>query len=387
MRKLVLALALALATATPARADDPPPTKDQLDAAKKAFDEAQKLYASGKYHEAISKLEDSYRLSRNAFLLYNVGHAYDQLGDKPKALAFYLKFLELTGPGAAKRDEAQKRVDELKGVEADLEAVQPLFQPTEAPKPKFYESFKHAAVDSVGPGQSVEVVARAAKEANWSITLHYRSADEEGYTSEPMTWRGDELVGRIPGAKVVGSSMHYYIEAKDADGNVVVRSGRRTSPNLMKIEGPRTVVKPGSDDPLLVVAQPHPPVRKLITPTSVSTTIAVLLIGGTVTSYLIAKQKADDLEFDSTACGQPPCQAFDSFDAPLEDSGKRFNRVYQVTLVASAAAIGVAGYFWYRSLTRPKESSRTASRARRTRWVIAPVLDDRSAGLVTTGRF
>jgi hypothetical protein len=382
-----------LAAASPAWADapepvpvplpaPPPPTKDQLDAAKKAFDEAQKLYGAGKYHEAISKLEDSYRLSRNVFLLYNIGHAYDQLGDKPKALAFYLKFLELSAPGAAKRDDSQKRADEFKAanVEADTEAVQAVIEkPAEVIKPKFVETFKHATVDSAAPGKPVEIVAQAAKEANWTVTLHYRSADEEAYTSEPMTWRDQVLVGQIPGAKVVGNSLHYYIEVKDADGNLVVRSGKRTSPNLVKIEEPKAiVVKPKTEDPLLQVEKPHAPPRKLITPTSVSTTVAVVLIGGTITTYLIAKQKGDDLEFDSTACGQPPCQAYDAFDRKLDDSGRRYNRIYQVSLVATTAAIGVAGYFWYRSLTK---KSGDAS------WAIAPVVDDHGAGVVTARRF
>src|SRR6185436_8059698 len=102
--------------------------------------------------------------------------------------------------------------------------------------------------------------------------------------------------------------------------------------------------------PLLRRDTPATPSRSLITPVSVSTAVAVVLVGVTTTTFLIAKQKGDDLRFDSTSCGEPPCQVFDEFDQPLEESGRRYNRNYQVTLVASVAAIGVAGYFWYRSL-------------------------------------
>jgi tetratricopeptide (TPR) repeat protein len=396
------------ATAIPAWADDPapapvppptpaplpapnapPPTKDQLDAAKKAFDEAQTLYTAGKYHEAIDKLQESYRLSHNVFLLYNIGHSYDQLGDKPKALAFYIQFLQLSAPGVPKRDETQKRIDELKAanVEADLEAVQLVLDEVMG-VPKVKPRFKHAAVDSVAPGKSIEITVEVPKDAPWIVTLHYRAADEEAYTAEPLTtWRDRVLVGQIPGTKTTGSSLHYYIEAKDADGNLIVRSGKKSSPNLVKVEEPiAVVVKPKVEDPLLTVEKPHAPPRKLITPTTVSTTVAVVLIGGAITTYLIAKQKADDLEFDATACGQPPCQPFDGFDDKLENSGKRYNRIYQVTLVASVGAVGVAGYFWYRSLTKPKDKLAT-TKSRGGDWAFAPMFDARSAGVVTARRF
>ncbi len=51
-----------------------------------------------------------------------------------------------------------------------------------------------------------------------------------------MKWRYKELVGRIPATKVGGSSIQYYIEAKDQAGTPVAKSGKSTSPNLINVE-------------------------------------------------------------------------------------------------------------------------------------------------------
>ena len=375
-------------------ADDPAPTKAQLDAAKQAFDEAQVLYSTRKFHEAIAKLQDSYKLSRNAFLLYNIAHAYDQIGDQPKALAFYLKFLELTPATAAKRDETTKRVDELKqaNVEADLEATASLFEkPVEptAPTSRYSQTdFRHRLVDTVQPGKPIDIVAEAPREANWVVTLFYRGAGEDTYTALPMAWKDQVLVGQIPGAKVAGNAIQYYLEVKDAEGTVVTRSGKRTSPNLVKIEDRTSVVTTLPDDPLHNPRIDRP-ARKLFTPTSVSTAAAVVLIGGAVTTYFLAKDKSDALRTDSTACGVPPCQVFDAgYDQGIETSGVRYNRIYKVMLGASVVGVGVAGYFWYRSLrTKHEVTVGATSGSPRAPWAVAPAFGDGFTGALAARRF
>ena len=54
-----------------------------------------------------------------------------------------------------------------------------------------------------------------------------------------MKWRYKELVGRIPATKMIGSTVQYYIEVKDAAGTVVTSSGKSTSPNLDRAAGRR----------------------------------------------------------------------------------------------------------------------------------------------------
>src|SRR4051812_5147121 len=103
-----MAACLALAGTAPAFAQQPPPaevppTADQLAQAKKAFEDGNALYKAGKLPEAIDKLKESFRLSRNAFLLYNIGHIYDELGQKDVVLFYYKKFLASAPPTAPMR--------------------------------------------------------------------------------------------------------------------------------------------------------------------------------------------------------------------------------------------------------------------------------------------
>ena len=46
-----------------------------------------------KFDEAAEKFKESYRLSRNPVLLYNIGFTFDQLGKKDLAVIYYKKFL------------------------------------------------------------------------------------------------------------------------------------------------------------------------------------------------------------------------------------------------------------------------------------------------------
>ena len=88
-RSIIFFIAIVLGTIVPASsalAEDPAPTKEQLDQAKKAFGEGKALYDEKKFPEAVEKFKESYRLSRNPLLLYNIGHTLDQAGQKDKAL-------------------------------------------------------------------------------------------------------------------------------------------------------------------------------------------------------------------------------------------------------------------------------------------------------------
>ena len=112
----------AYSNANVAFADDAPPTKEQLEQAKKAFGEGKALFDEGKLPEAIEKFKESYRLSKNPVLLYNIGFTLDQAGQKDKALFYYRKFLADAPKAASQRKEVEKRVAviEKENLEADL---------------------------------------------------------------------------------------------------------------------------------------------------------------------------------------------------------------------------------------------------------------------------
>src|SRR5688572_1989831 len=113
IRALIACAVLVGVTPHVARADEPAPTKQDLAAAKKAFEEGNALYKAGKLAEAVDRLKESYRLSHNAFLLYNIGHIYDQLGQKDLVLFYFKKFLVEAPANAPQRADVGKRVLEL----------------------------------------------------------------------------------------------------------------------------------------------------------------------------------------------------------------------------------------------------------------------------------
>src|SRR6185503_14306028 len=80
------------------------------------------LFDEGKLPEAIEKFKESYRLSKNPVLLYNIGFTLDQSGQKDKALFYYRKFLADAPKTAKQRKEVEKRAAEIdkENLEADL---------------------------------------------------------------------------------------------------------------------------------------------------------------------------------------------------------------------------------------------------------------------------
>jgi hypothetical protein len=268
------------------------PSAADIEKAKKAFLEGKKLFDAKKYAEAVDKFKESYRLSKNPLLLYNVGVTLDQKGDKDLALFYYKKFLADAPAEAPQRAEVTARVKELEAQATDAgagsgsasgsgtgsatatsagsgsgtgsEAVattgggsgsgsetaagsgsgagSDTGEP-ELPHPKHAKGtaytatdFEHQVVDAAPPGKPLDLNAYAPEDAGWQVTLFYRSAGEATFTSVPMRPRYHELVARIPAKRMTGESVQYYIEVKDKQGAVVTRIGRASSPNLVYLD-------------------------------------------------------------------------------------------------------------------------------------------------------
>jgi hypothetical protein len=113
--------------------------------------------------------------------------------------------------------------------------------PPAPPAPKYSAAdFKHETIDAAPPGWPIDIAVRVPADAGWTVKLFYRAAGEDRYVTKPMTWRNTELVARIPGAKATGRYVQYYVEVRDASDQLVARSGKSTSPNLVNIEASAT---------------------------------------------------------------------------------------------------------------------------------------------------
>ncbi|NVB81187.1 MAG: hypothetical protein HOV81_22515 [Kofleriaceae bacterium] len=251
---ILIGLFAVLAPAPSAFADDPAPTKEQLDAAKKAFGEGKTLFDAGKLPEAIDKFKESYRLSRNPLLLYNIGFTLDQAGQKDTALFYYRKFLNDAPKDAAQRKEVSTRVDaiEKEKLEADLAGTstpaagttgttgtKPEEKKTvEIKPPGTYSAadFKHQAILDAPPGKPLDITAAVPEDSGFEVTLFYRGSGDTKFNEKKMKWRYNELVGRVPPNKVYGTAIQYYIEVKDTAGTKVAAAGKSTSPNLVTID-------------------------------------------------------------------------------------------------------------------------------------------------------
>ncbi len=254
---LVIAL-VTVCAAAPARADnDAPPTPAQLDAAKKAFGEGKKLHDAGKLPEAIEKFKESFRLSKNPLLLYNIGLTMEEAGMEDLALFYYRKFLADAPADAGQRPTVVERVKVLEkkfnpnaGTTTPDPVKDPVKDPVHDVKPDAVKTavvikpagtysatdFQHQIVDTAPPSKPLDVTAFVPEDSGFAVTLYYRTAGEGKFTAKPMKWRYKELVARIPAPKMIGSSVQYYIEVKDQTGNVVTRSAKSTSPNQVLLE-------------------------------------------------------------------------------------------------------------------------------------------------------
>jgi hypothetical protein len=410
--KRIIVIILALCAVASAE-----PTKEQLAQAKEAFGEGKSLHDQGKLVEAVDKFKESYRLSQNPLLLYNIGFTLDEAGQKDNALLYYRKFLSDAPQNAAQRKTVEDRVKQLEKEKLDADLAGPTkteptktepakTEPTKTEPNKVKpagtyaeKDFQHQIIDVAPPSKPLDITAFVPEDSGWTVTLFYRGAGDSTFTAKPMRWRYKELVARIPSGKVGGSSLQYYIDVKDAAGTVVARSGKSTSPNLVDIEAQATPrfypdwtdeggekstaeVKHGdeSEDPLhpgqhkqqdsdteldqkAAATAPEVPgtgwkdvgSSKFEKAKWISTATAGTLIAGSVVFYILAKKQADNLAADATSCGMPPCRAFDhAFDLAWQDAGQRYNTLTNVTMVLGLGAAGVAGYLWYRELSAKK---------------------------------
>lgn len=256
-RPLILVVVLVtLGVPVVSRADDAPPTPQQIEQAKQAFAEGKKLHDAGKLPEAIEKFKESYRLSKNPLLLYNIGLTMEEANMEDLALFYYRKFLKDAPADAAQRATVNERVAALEkkfDPNANKDATATPVDPAGATAPKpappppptltikppgtySASDFQHAAVETAPPGKPLDVTAFVPEDSGFKVTLFFRTAGEEKFTARPMRWRYKELIGRIPAPKMAGNSIQYYIEVKDTAGTLVTRSGKATSPNLVNID-------------------------------------------------------------------------------------------------------------------------------------------------------
>lgn len=399
------------APAAPKQAD---PTPEDLEKAKAAYMKGAELFEAKKFDEAVKEFKESYRLSRNPLLLYNIGFTLDELGNKDKALFYYKKFLKDAPESAQNRDVAEQRAKAL-GREVDADSLfaggegtdtsdkgtkKPTAETSGSDK---VEGFQHNVVEEIPPGKPLDVTAFVPEGVDWQVTLYYRGAGDAKFVSVAMRPRYNELVGRIPAARTTKVTMvQYYIEVKDKSGKIIDRSGRSTSPHLVLIEkGAKPRFYPDLNDdrswePDQSGSSPEPHGDGSWTDIHSSkfkyakwgaTGGAVGMLALSATFYFIASDASSTLEGEAFAsstqdgCPAPPCRAFSNKQKDLQTRGERFELMSKVTFGLGLVAGAAAGVAWYWEIKKGREEASDNDVA------VVPVFGKDTVGAAATLRF
>lgn len=406
------------------------PTAEQLAEAKAAFLKGRELFDAKDFEGAVKEFKESYRLSRNPLLLYNVGFTLDELKDKRMALFYYEKFLKDAPEDAAQRGEVAARAKTLR---RDLEADSvfagdsgtkkpPEEKPTKKPaKDATAEDFQHKVVDEAPPGKPLDLTCFVPEDSGWQVTLYYRAAGDDKFTAVGMRPRYNELVGRVPAPKMAGKSLQYYIEVKDRDTKLVTRSGRATSPQLVLIDAaakPRyypdldddrsyasadtgPAVGGGTEQPGLVLGDPNGGFMDVGSKKfgyakwgATGATLGMLTLS--VTFYLVAAQAQSSLEGEAAASttqdscpSGPPCRGYSDIQKQWETKGERYEKLTNITLGLGLVSAGIASYFWWKESKARKSAERAATAKAKGghEFIAAPVVGDQFVGAAAAVRF
>lgn len=244
------ALAVALLFGSlPARAQDAAEDDPEvLKMAKEHYKLGLEAYKAGKYDVAIKALKRAYLLKRLPPLLLNIAATYRKLGDNQMALHFYKKYLDEAPPDAKDREDVQRQIVEIQDGGKPA-AEKPAADPAEAPAPSTPKdepaqpkaeprsvAWNHNVIDAVPPDSPVDVRVSMPVLKGVKVYVFYRVPGEADFKPVLMKRKGGEKVGRIPADAVAGTSLQYYIEARDPGGNVVKTIGSEASPNIIMVD-------------------------------------------------------------------------------------------------------------------------------------------------------
>ena len=148
MRRFLLALCLlcsGVAYAQKPAINFPAPPADEnkrAEMAEEYFNKAEALYRVQEYEEAYQYYKQSYLLSLQATLLFNMGQCSRQMGKHEEALKSYKSFVR-DDPSNKLRPQVEKLIEDEERIIAELKAKNPTVEP-----PKEIDTDKDSILDS-----------------------------------------------------------------------------------------------------------------------------------------------------------------------------------------------------------------------------------------------
>ena len=157
--RLLLLVMVCLAVTVPSRsasADDP-----ATRAARRHFERGEKLFALGKFDEALEEYQSAFDAKPLPGFLYNIGQCYRNLGDLEQAIFSFKKYLKLD-PEAQNKESVEQLITELEEKKAKGDGEKFVKKPpkkAEPPKPLYTKWWFWTGVAVVGAGAGVGIYA------------------------------------------------------------------------------------------------------------------------------------------------------------------------------------------------------------------------------------
>lgn len=132
--RLLLLLMVCMAVAIPSRpvqADDP-----ATRAARRHFERGEKLFALGKFDEALEEYQTAFDAKPLPGFLYNIGQCYRNLGDYDQAIFSFKKYLKLD-PEAPNREAVERLIEDLEAKKAHGDSQRFVKKKQDPPKPVY----------------------------------------------------------------------------------------------------------------------------------------------------------------------------------------------------------------------------------------------------------
>ena len=98
-------------------------SSEAIQRARELFKKSAQSYREGRLQEAIDLLTEAYGLDPKPVLLYNLARAFEGLGDTPRAIEAYRRYLE-KDPDAADRGALAQRIATLERQQREREALE-----------------------------------------------------------------------------------------------------------------------------------------------------------------------------------------------------------------------------------------------------------------------
>jgi tetratricopeptide (TPR) repeat protein len=136
--RLFLLLVVCFVVAVPARpvhADDP-----ATRAARRHYERGEKLFALGKFDEALEEYQTAFDAKPLPGFLYNIGQCYRNLGDYDQAIFSFKKYLKLE-PEASNKEAVERLIEELEEKKAQGESEKFVKKPKKGPDKPIYKKW------------------------------------------------------------------------------------------------------------------------------------------------------------------------------------------------------------------------------------------------------